>query len=249
MRYYTLANANREWVVGMKAKTYLAALILFSSAAAVSAHPHMSLESSLEFELNGRECVGIRAEWGFDSVFSANIIGQFDINRDGKFSPAENEAVRKGAFSNLSNYGYFFFLRKGAMRISPKKVEAFEASQRDGILVYRFRVPLEGQGYSDDFYVAVFDTTFFCDVRYAAVPATAVAAAGPGAAAGSGTGTSDGAQAESGPKPRFEIAVNKKYPVYYNPAGSANDSRVYNKWQKGLQTAYPAEIHVIFDAE
>jgi ABC-type uncharacterized transport system substrate-binding protein len=192
----------------MRAKTFLAALILFSFAAALTAHPHMSLESSLEFELKGKECVGIRAEWVFDSVFSANIIGQFDSNRDGKFSPAENEAVRKGAFSNLFNYGYFFLLMKGGSRVSPKKVEAFEASQREGTLVYRFRVPLEGLGYAEDFYVAVFDTTFFCDVRYAEVPATATATAAAG-----GTEVAEAGGADPRPAPRFEVAINKKYPA------------------------------------
>lgn len=209
--------------------------ILLSIGAAAAAHPHMSLESSLRFEMKGRECVGIQVEWVFDPVFSATIIGEFDKNRDGAFSAAENDALRKGAFANLANYGYFFHIRKGATRKSPTRVESFEASQRDGILVYRFRVPLEGLGYAEDFYVAVFDTTFYCDVRYAEVPARAVDAAAGGATPASA--------------PRFEVAVNKKYPVYYNPAGAADDYRVYDKWQKGLQTAYPAEIRLFFDTE
>ncbi len=221
----------------------LVSAILLSIGLHAAAHPHMSLESSLRFEMKGRECVGIQVEWAFDPVFSATIIGEFDSNRDGTFNAAENEALRKGAFSNLANYNYFFYLRKGAARISPKKIEAFSGSQRDGILVYRFRVPLEGQGYAEDFYVAVFDTTFFCDVRYADIPATTVEADGPKASA------EDGADAAAEPSPRFEVAVNKKYPVYYDPAGAANDARVYEKWQKGLQTAYPAEIRLVFDAE
>ncbi len=204
-------------------------LALAAVAGAAYAHPHMSLESRLEFEMRGRECVGIRVEWLFDSMFSASIIGEYDANRDGAFNKSENESVRLRAFSNLEKYGYFIFLRKGSARSSPKRIEAFEASQRNGLLVYRFRVPLEGLGFRDDFSVSVFDGTFYCAVKHAADFARAVGPAG----------------GEPGPAPRFEVVVNKQYPVYYNPKGAANDFRVYEKWEKGLATAYPEEIRVL----
>lgn len=209
--------------------------ILFAvvATAAASAHPHMSLESRLEFEIKGTECVGIWVEWTFDSMFSASIIGEYDANHDGSFNPAENETVRQRAFSNLAKYGYFVFLRKGEKRTVPTKVEAFQASQRKGLLIYRFRIPLEELGYAGDFSVAVFDATFYCAVKYPKDPARAVAVAGT----------------EMGSSPRMELVVNKKYPVYYNPSGAADDFRVYDKWQQGLETAYPEEIRIVFAAE
>lgn len=73
--------------------------------------------------------------------------------------------VKQRAFSNLEKFGYFVFLRKGSNRSSAEKVESFEASQRDGRrdgrLVYRFRVPLEGLGFKDDFSVVVFALKFY----------------------------------------------------------------------------------------
>lgn len=217
--------------IGRFKRCGLSMVMAVVAATAASAHPHMSLESRLEFEMKGSECVGIWVEWTFDSMFSASIIGEYDANHDGTFSAAENETVRQRAFSNLAKYGYFVFLRKGEKRTVPTKVEAFQASQKKGLLVYRFRIPLEGLGYSDDFSVAIFDATFYCAVKYPKDPARAVA----------GTDT--------GPSPRFELVVNKKYPVYYNPSGAADDFRIYEKWQKGLETAYPEEIRLFFAVE
>lgn len=204
------------------------ALLVFSAPA--FAHPHMSLDSKLVFEFEGRTCVGFRVEWLFDPLFSGTIIGQYDANRDGRFDAAENEKVRLGAFSNLRKYGYFLFLRRGGARSCPDAVEGFTASQRDGRLVYNFRVPLRGKGYEGDFSVAVFDSTFYCAVRYATEPAVAVGARG----------------GPANPQPSFFVAANKRYPVYYNPFGAADDFRVYDKWQQGLSTAYPEEISVHF---
>ena len=64
--------------------------IVFAGLALVAghpawAHPHVYIDSRLRFEMRGAECVGIQVEWTFDPVFSADVIGQFDRNRDGLF--------------------------------------------------------------------------------------------------------------------------------------------------------------------
>jgi len=56
--------------------------MLLTATSLASAHPRMSLESSLEFEMRGRECVGIRVEWLLGSMFSASIIEEYHANRD-----------------------------------------------------------------------------------------------------------------------------------------------------------------------
>jgi ABC-type uncharacterized transport system substrate-binding protein len=214
----------------MKPRRALASLLFALCAApALWAHPHVFIDSSLEFEMSGRDCVGIQVSWTFDVVFSADIIGQFDRDRDGSFDQAETATIQAKAFSNLRKYGYFTFVRKGSVRTCPDSVEGFRVSQSDGRVTYRFRVPLEGKGVSDDFSVATFDSTFYCATKYV-----------DGAASIRWIGD------EPAEGPSVAVAANEDYPVYYNPFGSATDSRVYTKWEKGLQTAYPEEIRVRF---
>lgn len=206
------------------------ATILATTIFSAWAHPHVFIDSTLEFEMQSEECVGIWVAWTFDVVFSADIIGQFDADRDGRFNASENEKVRMQAFSNLRRYGYFTFLRKGDKRSYPEMVDGFQASQSDGRVTYRFHLPLEGKGLDGDFSVATFDSTFYCASRYSQEPARI---------------TWLGQKASR--QPVISIVSNKEYPVYYNPAGGAGDSRVYTKMEKGLQTAYPEEIRVSFE--
>lgn len=205
-------------------------VLLIISITGAWAHPHVFIDASLEFELRGRSLEGIWVEWTFDPVFSADIIGQFDRNRDGSFNDSESALIQAKAFSNLQKYGYFTFVRQDDTRFTPTAVEQFKADQRDGRAVYRFRVPLAGRGLSDDVSIAAFDSTFYCAIRI--IPETAKVIWLGDEPAGT---------------PRFELAINKKYPVYYNPAGGAGDTRVYLKWEKGLQTAYPEEIRISLD--
>lgn len=203
--------------------------VLFSPSPAF-AHPHVFIDASLEFQLSSDACDGILVEWVFDPVFSADLISQFDRNRDGAFDASESSVIQAKAFSNLKKYGYFTFIRQGDRRYVPEAVEGFVASQRGGRAVYRFRVPLSGTGFGADASVAAFDSTFYCDIRYGQVPATVSWAKGVE------------------PRPTTILrAKNEKYPIYYNPVGGAGDTKVYLKWEKGLQTAYPEEIRVRLD--
>jgi ABC-type uncharacterized transport system substrate-binding protein len=204
--------------------------LLLSCSTVAFAHPHMSLESRIEFEYAGKECIAIRLEWKFDPFFSAAIIQETDTDRNGRLDAKESENVRNYAFVNLRKFGYFTYIRKGDRRVTPERVESFVASIRGDRLVYSFTVPLEGKGYGDDFSVAIFDTTYFCAVTY------------PGAEADATIVQTE----ERAPKPRWERVVNKKYPVYYNPQSPATDGTVYTAWKSGLETAYPEEIHVLF---
>lgn len=213
---------------GVRVPALLLALAMGAGRAA--AHPHMSLEAKVEIELAGRELRGAWMEWTMDPFFSAAIIGEHDADRNGRFDAKENERVFEYAFSNLRKYGYFVWVRQGARRINPDRVESFQASQRGGRLVYRFRVPLEGKGIAGDFSLSVFDSSFFCAATYAKEGAR-LAAGLPGAA---------------GALPGLRVAVNRDYPIYYDPNQPASDLRVHTAPGPGLLTAYPEEIHVRF---
>lgn len=208
------------------AKIIPAILFAVLSSAALAAHPHVSLDARLEFEFDGPECRGVRVEWTFDPFFSATVIADFDANRNGQFEETEVLRVHDGAFFNLRKYGFFTLIRKGSRRTSPEAVEDFSAEIRDKHLIYRFFIPLSGKGYGRDFAVAVFDTTYYCAVRYPDDAVTIIQ------------------RVPDSPVPSWNREVNRAFPVYYNPAGGMTDTAAYSVWKPGLETAYPEEIHV-----
>lgn len=192
------------------------------------AHPHMFFSSVAEFVWDGPRLSGCWLEWTMDEFFSADLVRGYDHDMNGRFSAAETEELRRGAFVNLKNYYYFTFIRQGSKRSNPSSVTQFSARQKDGRVIYRFYVDLSGLP-PGDVAVAVYDYTFFCDVSYPAKDAVRL--------------SYDPAVV----RPSFEIAENRDYPVYYNPLGAIDDTTVYNSWRKGLQTYYPREIRITYE--
>jgi ABC-type uncharacterized transport system substrate-binding protein len=206
-------------------RSMLFSVVLFTGIpAAVHAHPHVFIKNSVEFVWNDSGSLeGAYLTWNFDRFFSADIIKWLDVNHDGKFSSEESEDVYNRAFINLRHYYYYTFIRQGTTRTNPPKVTKFRATQKDGIMTYRFYIDLSKYT-GQDLYLAVYDYTYFCDVEY---PDNCVTFTCP-----------------SSVHPSCKIIENKQYPVYYDPLSPASDTRIYYKWAPGLQTYYPREMHL-----
>ncbi len=183
------------------------------------------LKTSLEIEYSNSKCEGIWVEWEFDRFFSISIINDFDLDKNGSFNNSEVSEIEQYAFSNLKKYGYFIYLRSGDKRYNPDIIKSFSARYSGDKLYYRFFIPLKDKNF-DNFYISVFDPTYYCAVNYVE----------NGFIIGQG----------SGRLPELELLENKDDPVYYNPYGTATDMTAYTKWEPGLQTAYPKEVHVTF---
>lgn len=185
----------------------------------------MHFTSAIEFVFSKQQLQGAYVEWTFDRYFSADIISGYDLNNDGIFNSKETQDVWENAFSYTGNYYYFCFIRQGSRRTSPEKITSFTVKQKGGIVSYRFYVDLSTFS-GRELYFAVYDYTFFCDITYKQV---------------------NGITFRYDPsvlKPSFKIEENKNYPVYYNPVGPIDDTRIYYKWKPGLETYYPKEIAI-----
>lgn len=195
--------------------------------ATLTAHPHVKITSNLEFDYEGEVCKGFWVHWEFDDYFGMSIVEEFDLDKDGKFSKKENNDIYNEAFSNLVNYGYFIFIRKGKNRFNPSEVSDFKAHMQNKHLFYSFYVPISDTKLGKDFYVSVFDRTFYCATYFQDRPVSI--------------------NQKSGKSPKVSVETNKNYPVYYNPTGASDDTTVYTEWKAGLETAYPDEVHVCFE--
>ncbi len=198
------------------------------STAALFAHPHVSIVNKAEFVWKDANLSGVYLEWTFDHFFSGDIISWLDEDSNRQFDERESGLVYNNAFINLQNYYYYTFIRQGNKRTNPPKVEQFKARIEKGQMVYRFFIDLSTYQKSD-LYLAVYDYIFFSDISYPDKDAVKL--------------TYD----ENLVNPKFSIIENKEYPVYYNPLGAADDTRVYYKWEKGLQTYYPKEIRISYE--
>jgi len=185
----------------------------------------MHFSSAVEFVFAGNKLKGAYVEWTFDRYFSADIISGYDLNKDGVFNAKETQDVWENAFSYTSNYYYFCFIREENRRSSPTDVSSFKVRQKDGIVSYNFYIDLS-QFTSRELFFAIYDYTFFCDITYKEKNGVLFR------------------YNSSSLRPTFKIIENKNYPVYYNPVGPIDDTRIYYKWKPGLETYYPKEIAI-----
>lgn len=206
-------------------KFILSVFLLLSISQQVFAHPHTFIATHLDIDFIDEKIKGVWVVWEFDEMFSSSVLLDSDLNQDGKFSAQETELVYKNAFSNLENYGYFFYQRKVDKRIPAQKVENFSVRKKNQKLVYKFFVPLEAS--DNELVVSIMDPSFFCATGY--VQQNPV-----------------GFLNCEKVLPTYKIVKNTKYPIYYNPMGAVDDQTLYTEWKKGLQTAYPEEVIISF---
>jgi nickel/cobalt transporter (NicO) family protein len=80
-------------------------------------------------------------EWTLDPMFSQLIIGDFDLNRNGKFENGERDEVYK-AIEQMKEMGFFIRPTLNNRKIRLKELKNFTVRQEKGLVIYRFTIPM-----------------------------------------------------------------------------------------------------------
>ena len=143
-------------------------LILLLQSVPLSAHPHMWIKGRLTPELGRKGLESIRVVWNIDELTSANLILDYDTDRNGMLDARESESVYRNSFTHLYESEYYLVVEIRDMLATPGRARDFTASIEDGRIIYDFRVPLaipvrwEDLG---DVSLFFFDQTYFIDFR------------------------------------------------------------------------------------
>ncbi len=82
----------------------------------------------------------IDVEWTLDPMFSQMILGDFDLNRNGKFENSERNEVFK-AITTMKEIGFFIRPTLNNRKIWLKELKNFTVRQERGLVIYRFNIP------------------------------------------------------------------------------------------------------------
>lgn len=140
-----------------------------AGAAAACAHPHVFIVQRLAAAFDEKGLARIEVRWKFDDMFSGMIAMDHDIDGDGALSPAEVAVVREKAFSNLSEFSYFTFIKINDRPFDVKTVSDFNAILKDGRLTYVFSIPCR-VGALDRYQkvtVATYDPSYYSAIFFA----------------------------------------------------------------------------------
>ena len=144
----------------------LAAVILLFTTAKGYTHPHTFIDSTIECEFDSSGLKGFWINWTFDPMFTAQLIMDYDLDRNGSLSEEEVLDIKENAFSNLINYYYFTYITENKKTYRPEKVSSFTASIIGKDILYRFFIPYtcSPSDGGNRVIIAVYDDTFFCDI-------------------------------------------------------------------------------------
>jgi ABC-type uncharacterized transport system substrate-binding protein len=131
-----------------------------------SGHAHEWIHYAVIFHFDRNGLAGFRQEWVFDEMFSQMIIHDYDRNQNGSFEPEEVKNVRKGAFSNLKNFGYFTHVKINGKPFQVKYVKTFNAKIVKDRVVYHFFVPCHVKAVASykEIRLAVYDESFYTSI-------------------------------------------------------------------------------------
>jgi len=107
------------------------------------AHPHVFVNSNVDFIFARKRLSHLEVQWRFDAMFTSQVLLACDANKDRRISGAEVSVVRTRFFKNLKNFNYFLALWVNEVYLRQHAISSFTAFiARDGHLNYRFRVPV-----------------------------------------------------------------------------------------------------------
>lgn len=140
------------------------------------AHPHVYIANRFTVLFDDQGMAGIRVNWVFDKFFSTMIREDYDGNHNGALEPAEVSAIKKGAFSNLANHGYFVHIKIDGQPFEVKFVTDFSARMREGALIYEFTVPchVRAAARPKQIRVAPYDPTYYTLILFAETEAVQI---------------------------------------------------------------------------
>jgi ABC-type uncharacterized transport system substrate-binding protein len=186
----------------------------------------MAIYSNCEFDFQDSELIGAWIDFSFDQYFTMDMINSYDVDKNNSFDKSETEMIYNHAFINLKNYGFFISIRNKDGRFSPDRVDNFSVFLKEGKITYRFYINLPPL-VERELYFSVYDPTFFCACYYNETDPVSVSGA-------------------SSLETEYKIVKNTDFPIYYDPYASASNTTTYDKWEQGLQTFYPEEIHFVY---
>jgi len=143
-------------------------ILLTISCGIALSHPHIFIDQKIKIVFDDQGLAGFTIHWTFDDMFTSMIVGDYDKNQNGVLEKVEVALIKKEAFSYVSNYNYFTFVKIEGKPFDLKFIQNFSAELHDKKLVYKFFIPCHVMATSNfkQVTVASYDPSYYCAVLF-----------------------------------------------------------------------------------
>ncbi|MFP8966864.1 DUF1007 family protein [Pokkaliibacter sp. CJK22405] len=100
------------------------------------AHPHVFMDYSLNFTVEGTVLKAIDVDMVLDPMTTTNLLNQYDTNGNGNFEGEELTTIRQLLDDSMKEFDYFFFLLEHDDLQKLAKVEMSNLHLENGVLGY-----------------------------------------------------------------------------------------------------------------
>jgi ABC-type uncharacterized transport system substrate-binding protein len=144
-------------------------LAALAPAAPARAHPNVWIRCRVAFVFAGGKIARIAESWTFDKKFSAELMRDFDKNRDGQIDARESRAVAQHTLPNLKDYRYFTYVWVGGQDLGTLAPTRFVATAAKGQVTFTFAIvlPKPVDPRHRALKLEVYDRSYFAQVDFA----------------------------------------------------------------------------------
>lgn len=143
--------------------------ILNVTGQSLHAHPHVFIVQRLDAVFDDKGLAGIKVRWKFDDMFASMIAEGYDRNQNGRLEPSEVKTIKEEAFSYISEYSYFTFVKIENKPFQVKYTTNFNAVLKNKRLIYEFFVPCHIRATRNvkKITVATYDPSYYTAIFFA----------------------------------------------------------------------------------
>ena len=155
-------------IIVPKKITTISIILLTIFCGVALSHPHIFIAQKIKIIFDNQGLAGFNIHWTFDDMFTSMIVGDYDKNQNGILEKDEVALIKKEAFSYVSNYNYFTFVKIEGKPFDLKFIQNFSAELHDKKLVYKFFIPCHVMATSNfkQVTVASYDPSYYCAVLF-----------------------------------------------------------------------------------
>lgn len=118
----------------------LSSYITMSWGCLACSYGDIKVLTDIHLNVSNNTLTSIDVEWTLDPMFSQMVLGDFDLNRNNQFEPAEKYEVYK-AIEPMRQVGFFIRPQINNHSLWLKELKNFTVRQEKGLVIYRFTIP------------------------------------------------------------------------------------------------------------
>ncbi|MFW5870244.1 MAG: DUF1007 family protein, partial [Candidatus Sumerlaeota bacterium] len=151
---------------------FLILLIVCVLTGGAVAHPHVFIEYRNDFIFNETGLEGIRCEWKYDAITSADVISNYDEDGDKELSGKEAAAMITELSEEWYNHYYYTVLNVGGDYVDVEKITDVGARQEDKRVISWFTIPckLEADYEARELFIVHRDSDYYIAFSHAPQP-------------------------------------------------------------------------------